>query len=284
MNYILSINTTTVKQSILSDFTIINEAKNNSEYFIKAGLEKKDYLKLLKIYHPDVAVIDETVALTVAQKINAAKDGKLSDFDFNEWYEQHQETEAERQAREKDFAKRVEIAKENLRNSISKAFWTAYGGIDSFSINPRSFVNASRRMRYSCIDTSIMVSAYYDACSDINETIERVWRGALSKEYRCKVNWMEFKKDDLLEIFSREGWTYFKSWNKARLVSTILKHTADISISDKSYSIRPYYGLLKFHELVNTITDPEILYGIHQEREQAREEARKKQDEATQAE
>ena len=43
--------------------------------FVNPSLDKKKYLSLLKVFHPDVSVLEANVATQIAQAIISAKDG-----------------------------------------------------------------------------------------------------------------------------------------------------------------------------------------------------------------
>ncbi|NJO98180.1 MAG: hypothetical protein HC764_21110 [Pleurocapsa sp. CRU_1_2] len=267
MKLLLSINTSSLQQSVLEDFSITSSATKEG-IWISGGLTKKDYISLLKIYHPDVATIPPTIALDVSQKINAIKDanGQVP-FDLDSFEERIRRWESQRYTEVLDFEK------------LNKDVWLHYGGRDSFTFSSNNST-ALKSIELGYIKINVEISAFYRF--RIEERINKIRRSALLKFEL--IRWQKLKKSDLIEIFQLESINFKKSWTKDRLISTLEAHCTVLKASTvlmtTSWEFTPFYaGSIRIHEFIRDHQDPEVQFGLIADPEQMRRDAQAKRDE-----
>ncbi len=232
----------------------------NRGIFVNPSLDKKNYLSLLKIFHPDVSDLGVEIATRITQVINSAKDGGATvtnpfksqnktqsyqsysqakkspkpETDFDNWWKNwsnySDKSKSNNQKRQqKSNQQKPPSAKpdfETWLGSVPLTYWRKFGDKSTFE-------------RDYSVPFRIFKPCYY---AYFNTELEIVFRkGYICREKVTKihrnifliinqVDLSELNKNDLWKICELEGISSTKSARKDDLVEEILIHNIGLSV------------------------------------------------------
>jgi hypothetical protein len=279
---LLAINLDNYQAIITSDFQRSTEAYAKSGIFINPGHDKGTYIKLQKLYHPDIFAGDKAIATVVSQAINAAKDGSHS-YSFQGSVRDRLE-EMMRQWKQ-ETKSRIKYTEAETRSFVPNSYY-AWFKVDKsvweYRIGYNVCLLADIDLGYLAYTAEMVVPE--KEVTHVEARLKFMKRSALLRFN--EINWSALKKDDLKELLNLEDVHYFKSWNKTRLIDALKAHAATLTLDEvqaNNYTFKPFYvDCLQLHDILKTVADPMITLGIRdkaRERWQAKQEERIEQEE-----
>ncbi|WP_036486550.1 hypothetical protein [Myxosarcina sp. GI1] len=170
----------------------------NRGIFVNPTLDKKKYLSLLKVFHPDVSNLDTKVATQIAQTIISTKDGtvrvtNLWKTNYTARSNQSQQSESKAKT-SSDFDQRSAASPGGNRQGTADSWWRKYGSVNQRQKNASGSGNNS------------------ESKSTAKERNFETWLGYVPKSYWNKFGSKDtFSRDYSVEfrIFKRCYYAYF---------------------------------------------------------------------------
>lgn len=229
----------------------------NRGIFVNPTLNKKKYLSLLKVFHPDVSNLDTKIATQIAQTIISTKDGTVrvtnpwktnyaarsnqnqqseskakTPSDFDSWWRSYgtvnqrkknasgsgDNSESKSTAKERNF--------ETWLGYVPKSYWNKFGSKDTFSRDHSVEFRIFKRCYYAYFDTELEI-VFRSQCL-VREKIVAIHRHIFRIIHQVDLS--QLNKNDLWSICELEGISYKKSARKSDLVDDVLFHLVGLFV------------------------------------------------------
>ncbi|MDJ0589999.1 MAG: hypothetical protein QNJ72_08400 [Pleurocapsa sp. MO_226.B13] len=218
--------------------------------FVNPNLDKKKYLSLLKVFHPDVSNLDVKEATIIAQAIISAKDGtatvidpkKTSDtsqsdpkastnpnsqsvwqqYTWSDWTTSTRQNTQRARTRSRQQPKPPKPKKdfETWLSYVPTNYWNIFGNYDTFERDHSVDFRIFKRCYYGYFDTELEI-VFRKGCV-YREKITAIHRNCLHILER--LNLSSLSKIDLWAVCDYEAIAYNRGERKADLVEDIFRH------------------------------------------------------------
>lgn len=220
--------------------------------FVNPNLNKKKYLSLLKIFHPDVSDLNIDLATQISQAIISAKDGTAtvvnpkkanyrsssntqsstsnssasSSSNYYSWWQQYtsrQSNQQQEDASYKSSQHKPEQDFETLVDCIPKNYWKILGEFDTFQRDRLVDFRLFKRCYYGYFDTELEIVLRNGFI--YREKITAIHSNCFHILHQLNLNCLT--KNDLRALCVLGKIAFNKSQRKADLVETIYKYCFD---------------------------------------------------------
>ena len=221
----------------------------NRGIFVNPSLDKKKYLSLLKVFHPDVSDLDANLATQIAQAIINAKDGvsttvtspwktepqsrspsrseASSSKHYQAWWQQYDwassttsnQHKSQRQKTDRQQPKppKVELDFDTLLGCIPSRYWKTFGNSDTFERDTTVNFRIFKRCYYGYFDTELEI-VFRNGCL-YREKVVAIHRNCLYIFHQLDLN--RLTKNDLWTLCDYETISYNQFERKSELVGNI---------------------------------------------------------------
>ena len=251
---VIAINTNSVQHIQFDDgteekgFNAIKSFKRG--IFVNPTLDKKKYLSLLKVFHPDVSKLDTNLATQIAQAIISAKDGTAKvinprntnyqpqsnekastssndrswwqQYSWSDWTTSNRQNTQRTQTRSCQQPKQPKQDKdfETWLSYVPTDYWNMFGRSDTFERDLKVDFRIFKRCYYGYFDTELEI-VFRKGCI-YREKVTAIHRNCFHIFPQLNLN--SLTKNDLWTLCDREGITYNKFERKTELVDDIFRH------------------------------------------------------------
>lgn len=219
--------------------------------FVNPTLDKKKYLSLLKVFHPDVSSLDTDLATQIAQAIISAKDGTATVINPQKTnYQSQSQTTREastssnyswwQQSTWSDWANSSQQNTQRQKNCSSQQpkqspekkdfetwlsyvptnYWKIFGHSDTFERDRSVDFRIFKRCYYGYFDTELEI-VFRHQCI-YREKVTAIHRNSLHILHQLNLN--SLTKNDLWTLCNRENIPYNQFERKTELVDNIFRH------------------------------------------------------------
>ena len=246
----------------------------NRGIFVNPTLDKKKYLSLLKVFHPDVSDLNTDLATQIARAIISAKDGisrtsspwktnhqsqsqtkaqspnsASSDHNYSSWWQQYnwagstssnkQKSQSRSQDREQKPPE-VELDFETLLSCVPTQYWKIFGVADTFERDTRVNFRIFKRCYYGYFDTELEI-VFRSGCI-YREKIIAIHRNIVHVLDQISLD--QLTKSDLWTICEYQAIPYTKFQRKDELVEHLKNYLRNLSLNLKSESASHYWTVI----------------------------------------
>ncbi len=213
--------------------------------FVNPSLDKKKYLSLLKVFHPDVSNLDSHLATQIAQAIINAKDGvataaspwKTNDrtrsphqtntesnsqsgrakYDWGDWVASNRKDAQRQNSRSHQKPEPEELDFETWLSFVPTKYWKMFGAADTFERDKNVNFRIFKRCYYGYFDTELEI-VFRKGCI-YREKVTAIHRNIIY--ILNQINLSSLTKKDLWSICEVEALGYSKSQRKEDLIEEI---------------------------------------------------------------
>lgn len=236
--------------------------------FVNPNLDKKKYLSLLKVFHPDVSNLDIKEATQIAQAIISAKDGTATvinpkktsytsqsdakgstnpnsqsvwqQYTWSDWTTSTGQNTQRAQTRSRQQSKQPKPKKdfETWLSYVPTNYWNIFGNSDTFERDNRVDFRIFKRCYYGYFDTELEI-VFRHGCI-YREKVTAIHRNCLHILNQLNLN--SLSKNDLWAFCDYEAIAYNRGERKADLVDDIFRHYYGSSTENEP--IQPYWSIV----------------------------------------
>lgn len=218
--------------------------------FVNPTLDKRKYLSLLKVFHPDVSKLDADLATQIATAIISAKDDaeipinyqKTTDrsppnteastssnyhswsqyYTWSDWtnFERQKAQRAQTRHNQKPKQPKPKIDFETWLSYVPTNYWNILGDYDTFERDVQTDFRLFKRCYYGYFDTELEI-VFRKRCI-YREKVTAIHRNCLHIIERLNLN--ELTKSDLWTLCNYEAIPYNQFERKTDLVNNIFTH------------------------------------------------------------
>jgi hypothetical protein len=241
----------------------------NRGIFVNPTLDRKKYLSLLKVFHPDISDLDSHLATQIAQTIINAKDGMATatspwktnhqsrshteaytqsnsrsgsaKYNWADWAASSQNQSQRQSSHQQPKPPKVELDFETLLSCVPTNYWRMFGDFNTFERDLNVNFRVFKRCYYGYFDTELEI-VFRQGCI-FREKVTAIHHNFFYILHQLDLN--SLTKSDLWTMSEHEAIAFNQFERKSDLLSNLKNHFKNKSHdSQNQLSVNPWTLML----------------------------------------